>query len=82
MTAACPHILDLLTSDLAYDVFVPRTWTGIHMPPYHLDTKPGLPDFLKAHTRPIRETKRSSLHNSPAMIAPHHKEAINMLSAI
>ena len=56
MTAACPHILDLLTSDLAYDVFVPRTWTGIHMPPYHLDTKPGLPDFLKAHTRPIRET--------------------------
>ena len=46
MTAACPHILHLLTSDLAYDVFVPRTWTGIHMPPYHLDTKPGLPDFL------------------------------------
>ena len=25
------------------------------MPPYHLDTKPGLPEFLKAHTRPIRE---------------------------
>ena len=56
MQDACPHVLDLLTSDLAYDVFVPRTWTGIHMPPYHLDTKPGLPEFLKAHTRPIRET--------------------------
>ena len=55
MRAACPTILDLLTSELAYDVFVPRKWTGIHMPPYHLDTKPGLPEFLKAHTRPIRE---------------------------
>ena len=55
MRAACPTIIDLLTSELAYDVFVPRKWTGIHMPPYHLDTKPGLPEFLKAHTRPIRE---------------------------
>lgn len=56
MRAACPNVMSLLTSELAYDVFVPRTWTGIHMPPYHLDTKPGLPEHLKAHTRPIRET--------------------------
>ena len=55
MSAAFPDITRLLTSDLAYDVFVPRTWTGIHMPPYHLTTKPGLPEFLKAHTRPIRD---------------------------
>ena len=40
MRAACPTILDLLTSELAYDVFVPRKWTGIHMPSYQLDTKP------------------------------------------
>lgn len=55
MSAAHPNIYRLLTSDLAYDVFVPQTWSGIHMPPYHLTTKPGLPEFLKAHTRPIRD---------------------------
>ena len=55
MSAAHPNIYRLLTSDLAYDVFVPQTWTGIHMSPYHLTTKPGLPEFLKAHTRPIRD---------------------------
>ena len=56
MREACPHIIDLLTSDLAYDVFVPTTWTGIKMAPYHLETKPGLPEYLKARTRPVRET--------------------------
>ena len=25
------------------------------MDPYHLDTKPGLPDHIKAHARPVRE---------------------------
>lgn len=53
--AACPHIIDILTSQLAYDVFVPQVWTGIDMAPYHLDVKPGLPDFIKAHARPVRE---------------------------
>ena len=52
---ACPDIMDLLTSALALDVFVPTTWTGINMTPYHLEIKPGLPDYIKAHTRPIRE---------------------------
>ena len=55
MRVASPNIIRLLTSELAYDVFVPQTWKGIRMPPFHLDTKPGLPDFLKAHTRPIRD---------------------------
>ena len=55
MLAACPEIMTLLTSELAYDVFVPQTWTGIKMPPYHLDVKPGLPEYLKARTRPVRE---------------------------
>jgi hypothetical protein len=54
MKLACPHIMDLLTSQLAYDVFVPSRWTGILMDPYHLDTKPGLPDHMKARTRPVR----------------------------
>ena len=47
--------MDILRSQLAYDVFVPSTWTGINMAPYHLKTKPGLPDHLKARARPVRE---------------------------
>jgi RNase H-like domain found in reverse transcriptase/Chromo (CHRromatin Organisation MOdifier) domain len=52
---ACPAIMDLLTSSLALDVFVPTTWTGINMPPYHLEIKPGLPDHIKPRSRPVRE---------------------------
>ncbi len=52
---ACPAIMELLTSSLALDVFVPESWLGISMPPYHLDIKPGLPDHIKAHTRPVRD---------------------------
>jgi hypothetical protein len=55
MKHACPNIIDILASPLAYDVFVPRTWKGIAMDPYHLKTKPGLPDHLKARARPVRE---------------------------
>ena len=55
MLLSCPSIKNLLTSQLAYDVFVPRSWPGINMEPYHLELKPGLPDFLKARSRPIRD---------------------------
>jgi hypothetical protein len=55
MRSACPAIMELLQSDLAYDVFVPSTWKGIDMPPYHLSVKPGMPDHLKARPRPIRD---------------------------
>jgi hypothetical protein len=55
MKDACPSVMDILKSPLAYDVFVPSTWTGINMAPYHLSTKPGLPDHLKARSRPVRE---------------------------
>ena len=44
---ACTHMMDLLTSDLAYD--------GMKMEPCRLDIKPGLPEFLKARARPVRE---------------------------
>ena len=54
MRSQCPDIMTLLQSQLAYDVFVPHTWTGIRMTPYHLDVKPGLPDHIKAHARPVR----------------------------
>ena len=52
---ACPAIMDLLMSDLALTVFVPQSWQGIKMEPLHLDVKPGLPAFLKARARPVRE---------------------------
>ena len=52
---ACPHIMDLLTSDLVNDVFVPNSWTGIKMEPSHLDTKPDLPDHIRAKVRPVRK---------------------------
>jgi RNase H-like domain found in reverse transcriptase/Chromo (CHRromatin Organisation MOdifier) domain len=54
MLTQCPQIIDLLTSSLALDVFAPSTWPGIKMAPIHLDTKPGLPDFLKPRARPVR----------------------------
>jgi hypothetical protein len=54
MKNACPDIMLLLRSQLALDVFVPSTWTGILMEPYHLEVKPGLPDHLKARARPVR----------------------------
>jgi hypothetical protein len=53
--AACPAIMELLQSELAHDVFVPSTWKGIHMPPCHLDTTPGIPDVLRARARPVRQ---------------------------
>ena len=56
MKTACPQIIDLLTSDLALSVFVPTNWAGIKMEPYHLDIKPGLPAFLKARARPVRDS--------------------------
>jgi hypothetical protein len=52
---ACPDIMKLLNSTVALEVFVPDSWLGITMPPYHLEIKPGLPDHIKAHTRPVRE---------------------------
>ena len=50
-----PEIMTLLRSQLAYDVFIPTVWAGIRMAPYHLEVKPGLPEFLKPRTRPVRE---------------------------
>ena len=54
MQQQLPEIMTLLKSQLAYDVFIPSVWTGIRMDPYHLEVKPGLPEFMKAHTRPVR----------------------------
>ena len=47
--------MELIQSELAHDVFFPRTWKGINMAPCHLDTKPGIPDVLRARARPVRQ---------------------------
>ena len=52
---ACPGIMDLLASDLAFSVFVPTEWTGMKLEPFGLEIKPNIPAFLKARARPIRE---------------------------
>ena len=54
MQTAIPQIMTLLKSRLAYNVFIPTVWTGITIAPYRLEVKPGLPEFMKAHTRPVR----------------------------
>ena len=54
MQTEIPQIMTLLKSQLAYDVFIPTVWTGITMEPYRLVVKPGLPEYMKAHTRPVR----------------------------
>ena len=36
-------------------MLVSQTWHGIRMEPLHLDVNPGLPAFLKARARPVRE---------------------------
>ena len=54
LVAAVPRVTALLKSPKAYEVFVPTRWTGIKIPPLHLDTKPGLPDSLRPRPRPIR----------------------------
>ena len=56
MAAACPKLLDLLTSPLATDVFVPQSWNGMRVEPIVFTTKPGLPDRLKPKARPVRPT--------------------------
>ena len=56
MAAACPKLLDLLTSSLATDVFVPQSWNGMRVEPIVFTTKPGLPDRLKPKARPVRPT--------------------------
>ena len=56
---ACPHIMDILTSDLKYDVFVPNSWTGIKMEPYHLDTKPDLPDHIRAKVHSTKTPRQN-----------------------
>ena len=54
MRKECPEIMDLLSSDLALDVFVPREWKGLNIPPLAFSVKPGLPERMFSRARPIR----------------------------
>ena len=54
MLEACPQVLELLTSDLALDVFVPREWNGMKVPPLHFTTRGELPTVMKPPLRPVK----------------------------
>jgi hypothetical protein len=44
-------IMDLLLSDLALDVFVPKEWRGINIDPISLQFKEDFPQFYKPPAR-------------------------------
>ena len=68
--AECPKVLDLMKSQLALDVFVPTTWTGIKTPPLQFQVRNDLPKFMKPAARPI----------NPKIYEPAKKEFDRMLT--
>ena len=54
MRKECPEIMELLSSELAMDVFVPSEWHGLKVPPLVFSVKPGLPERMMTRARPIR----------------------------
>ena len=54
MQKECPEIMELLSSELALDVFVPSEWQGLKVPPLVFSVKPGLPERMMTRARPIR----------------------------
>jgi hypothetical protein len=54
MKRECPAIMELLSSELALDVFVPAEWKGLRVKPLEFTVKPGMPDRMLTKARPIR----------------------------
>lgn len=54
MATQCSKIFDLLKSELARDVFVPRSWNGLKIDPIDCILKEGMPSTLRVRARPIR----------------------------
>ena len=54
MRKECPEIMDLLSSELAMEVFVPSEWKGLEVTPLAFSVKPGLPERMMTRARPIR----------------------------
>ena len=54
MQKECPEIMELLSSELAMEVFVPTDWKGLKVPPLVFSVKPGLPERMMTRARPIR----------------------------
>ena len=44
---AVPKLMDLMTGQMALDVFVPKTWTGIKTEPLQFGVLPGMPKHMK-----------------------------------
>jgi hypothetical protein len=52
---AAPKLMELMQSDLALEVFVPKTWMGVNAPPLKFETLPGMPTHMKPAARPINK---------------------------
>jgi hypothetical protein len=50
-----PKLMELMRSNLALEVFVPKTWMGVNAPPLKFETLPGMPTHMKPAARPINK---------------------------
>ena len=44
---AAQKLMELMQSDLALKVFVPKTWMGVNTPQLKFETLPGMPTHIK-----------------------------------
>lgn len=71
MQKACPEVMQLLKSDLAMRVFLPREWLGISgVPDLELEWRDTLPQSLRPKPRPI----------NPRLYEPSKSEFMRMRS--
>ena len=54
MLKACPHVMDLMRSDKALDVFAPLEWNGMAVEPATFTVRGQLPKRLTPKARPVR----------------------------
>jgi hypothetical protein len=50
-----PKLMELMQSDLALEVFVPKTWMGVNAPPLKFETLSEMPTHMKPAARPINK---------------------------
>ena len=67
---AVPKVMDLMIGQMALDVFVPKTWTGIKTEPLVFGVLPGMPKHMKPKARPI----------NPRIYEPVNKEFDRMMT--
>jgi hypothetical protein len=55
MKNSCPKIFDLLQSETALNVFAPKEWPGLKIPPVDLEVSEDMPKRLKPKARAVRD---------------------------